>query len=241
MVQSCRSVATADRKSPGKIRELLLVGASGFAREAAETVRAINDRAPTFDLLGYLDDNPDKRGELITGARVLGPIDAVDEHPNAQLVLCTGRPDNYISRRLLSERLDLDEERYATIIHPSATIGSSCRVGAGSVLLAHCDLTADVVVGRHVAVMPQVALTHDVRVGDFATIASGVRVGGAAQIGAGAYIGSGACLREDITVGDRSMIGMGSIVTRDVPAERLWYGSPARDVSPAPLPAVGEA
>ena len=223
------------------MRRLLLIGASGFAREAAEAVRALNQRRPAFELLGYLDDDPARHGETITGARVLGPIDSVAEHPDAQVVLCTGRPDNYLSRRRLAERLGLSEARYATIIHPTATVGSSCRLGPGSVLLAHVDLTADVSVGRHVVVMPQVVLTHDVRVGDFATIASGVRVGGAARIGAGAYVGSGVCVREGTTIGELAMVGMGSVVTRDVPAERLWFGTPARDVSPAPLTALMRA
>ena len=152
-------------------------------------------------------------------------------------MITTGRPDNYVSRRLLSRRLALDEERYATVVHPTATVGTTCRVGAGSVLLAHADLTADVVVGRHVAIMPQVVLPHDVRIDDFATLASGVRVGGACHVAEGAYIGSGTCLRERITVGPWAMVGMGSLVILDVPAERLWMGSPARDVDRAPLPA----
>jgi len=123
-------------------------------------------------------------------------------------------------------------------VHPTATIGTTCEVGAGSVLLAHADLTADVVVGRHVAIMPQVVLPHDVRVDDFATLASGVRVGGACHVAEGAYVGSGTCLREQITVGAWAMVGMGSVVTRDVPSERMWWGTPARDIDRAPLPAV---
>ena len=35
-------------------------------------------------------------------------------------------------------------------------------------------------------------------------------------------------MREEISIGERSLIGMGALVTRDVPAERLWYGTPAR-------------
>lgn len=220
------------------VPDLLLIGAGGFGREAAEAVRAANAVTPTWHLLGFLDDSPALHGTLIGGMPVLGPIDLVHEHPDAQVVITAGRPDNYVSRRLLSRRLGLDDARYATIVHPTATIGATCQVAAGSVLLAHADLTADVVLGCHVAVMPQVVLPHDVRIDEFATLASGVRVGGACHVAEGAYIGSGACLRERITVGPWAMIGMGSVVTRDVPGERLWLGNPARDVDRAPLPAI---
>jgi sugar O-acyltransferase (sialic acid O-acetyltransferase NeuD family) len=223
---------------PGEIRELLLIGAGGFAREAAETVRAANAVRPTWHLLGFLDDDPARHGDLIADVPVLGPVEAVWAHPKAELLLCTGRPDNYVSRPLLADRLGLDDERYATVIHPTASVGTSCEVGAGSVLLAHADLTADVVIGRHVVVMPHVVLTHDVRIDDFATLASGVRVGGSCHIERGAYLGAGACLREGITVGESAMVGMGSVVTRNVPAERQWFGVPARDVARAPLPAA---
>jgi sugar O-acyltransferase (sialic acid O-acetyltransferase NeuD family) len=218
-------------------RKLLLVGAGGLAREAAEAVRAANSVSPTWDLLGFVDDDPAKQGSVVGGIPVLGPVETVHDHRSAFVLICPGRPDNYVARLLLVDRLGLDDERYATVIHPTATVGTTCDVGAGSVLLAHVDLTADVTVGRHVVVMPQVVLTHDVRLDDFVTIASGVRLGGACHVGRGAYLGSGASLREGIAVGEWAMVGMGSVVTRNVPAKRMWYGVPARDVSRAALPA----
>lgn len=216
--------------------DLLLIGAGGFARETAEAVKAVNAAEPRWNLLGFLDDRPELRGTVLTGVPVVGPVEQAHRHPDACLVICTGRPDDYGSRRRIAERLGLPDEQYATIVHPSATVGSTCRIGHGSVLLAHVDATADVVVGRHVAVMPQVVLTHDTRVEDWATVTSGVRLGGGCRIGAGAYIGAGACLREGISIGPLAMVGMGSVVTRDVPAGRLWYGAPARDAAPAPVP-----
>ncbi len=222
--------------APVAIRELLVVGSGGFAREAVEAVRALNAHSPTWLLQGFLDDNPERHGETIGGLPVLGPLELVHERPDAAVVIATGRPDNYVSRRLIADRLDLDDERYATIVHPTATVGETCEVGPGSVLLAHVDLTADVVVGRHVAMMPQVVLPHDTRIDDFATLASGVRVGGGCQIAEGAYVGSSACLLQGTEVGPWAMVGMGSVVTRDVPAARLWHGAPARDEGGAPLP-----
>ncbi len=217
-------------------RDLLVAGAGGFARETAEAVRAINAAGETWHLLGFLDDDPEIQGALVGGTPVVGPIEAAWDHPTAAVVICTGRPDNYLSRRAIAGRLKLDDDRYATIVHPSATVGSTCQIGAGSVLLAHVDVTADVSIGRHVAVMPQVVITHDVRIDSWSTLASGARLGGGCHIEEESYIGSGACLREGLRVGMRSLVGMGSVVTRDVPAERLWFGSPARDVGPAPLP-----
>ncbi len=218
------------------MRDLLVVGAGGFARETVEAVRAINAVYPTWRLCGLLDDDPGRHGSLVGGVPVIGPLEHVHREPRAQVVLTTGRPDNYISRPLIASRLRLPDTRYATIVHPTATVGETCSIGAGSVLLAHVDLTADVVVGRHVVVMPQVVLPHDARVDDFATLASGVRVGGACHIAEGAYIGAAAVLREGTSVGARALVGMGSVVTRDVPSERKWMGSPAADAGFAPLP-----
>lgn len=213
-------------------RPLLIVGAGGFARETADAVRAVDG----YELAGFVDDDPRMHGRNVGGVPVLGPVDAVHDRPDAAVVVCVGRPDAYTARRAIVERLRLPADRYATIVHPAASVGSTCSIGAGSVLLAQVVLTADVTVGAHVAVMPQVVLTHDVRVGDFATLASGVRLGGGVQVGTGAYVASGVSVREGRRIGPWAMVGMGSLVTRDVPAERLWFGVPARDVRRAPLP-----
>ena len=104
-------------------RKLLLVGAGGLAREAVEAVRATNAVSPTWELLGFVDDDPAKQGSVIGGIPVLGPVEIVHEHPNAHVLLCPGRPDNYVTRLRLVSRLGLAEERYATVIHPTASIG----------------------------------------------------------------------------------------------------------------------
>lgn len=217
-------------------RQLLLLGSGGFARETAEAVRAVNAHQPIWTLQGFLDDNPELHGEVVGRLPVLGPVELVHDYPDAAIAIATGRPDNYVSRRVIADRLNLSDDRYATIIHPTATVGETCEVGPGTVLLAHADLTADVIVGRHVAVMPQVVLPHDARVDDFATLASGARVGGGCHVAEGAYVGSGACLIQGLRIGPWAMVGMGSVVTRDVPGERMWRGVPARDAGAAPLP-----
>jgi acetyltransferase-like isoleucine patch superfamily enzyme len=44
----------------------------------------------------------------------------------------------------------------------------------------------------------------------------------------GASIGSGATILANVTIGERAIIGAGSVVTRDVPADAIVAGNPAR-------------
>lgn len=210
--------------------ELVIVGSGGFARETAQLVAELAG----WRLAGFLDDDPGKHCTLVDGVAVLGGLDTLRERPDARVVVCTGSPRDYGSRARIVARLGLPAERYATLVHPQASVSASSTVGPGSVLLAQVVLTASVHVGAHVAVMPQTVLTHDDVVGDFATIASGVRLGGAVHAGTGCYLGAGVMIREGLSVGAGSLVGMGSVVTRDVPAGQVWIGSPARFLRSAP-------
>ncbi|HEV7657187.1 MAG TPA: acetyltransferase [Mycobacteriales bacterium] len=202
---------------------LLLIGAGGFARETAEAARAAH-----LELLGHLDDDPDRWNTAVDGVPVLGGSAEVAAYPDAAVVVCTGSPRDFDSRRRITGRLALPRDRYGQVLHPSAVVASTATVGRGTVLLAGVVVTAAASVGDHVAVMPQVVITHDDVVEDFCTIAAGVRLGGGVRLERGAYVGSGALVREGVTVGAGALIGMGSVVTRDVPAGAVWVGNPAR-------------
>jgi sugar O-acyltransferase (sialic acid O-acetyltransferase NeuD family) len=212
----------------GAVRDLMVVGAGGFGRETVEAIRALTARGAAWRLRGYVDDDPALAGTLIDGTPVLGTITELKSLPDACVVVCTGRPDNYASRPRIVAALAFPAYRYATIIHPTVAVSVSSRVGPGSVLLAHTVLTAAVDVGSHVAVMPHVTLTHDDVVEDYATLASGVRLGGGVRIGRGAYVGAGALVREGRTVGSGALVGMGAVVTTDIPSRQVWAGVPAR-------------
>ena len=205
---------------------LLLVGAGGLARETLAAIRSLD--SPQWSPLGFLDDNPARHGAVLDGLPVLGPIDAVADHPDAAVVLCTASTRDQSSRRRLAGRLDLPPQRYATVVHPAASLAPGTAVGPGSVLLAGVVVTAPQRVGAHVVAMPHVVLTHDDEVGDYATLAARVAVSGMVTIGEGCYLGAGAMVREGLMVGPWSMVGMGAVVLSDVPAYEVWVGNPAR-------------
>jgi sugar O-acyltransferase (sialic acid O-acetyltransferase NeuD family) len=217
------------------VKPLLVIGSGGFGRETVEAVRAVNRERPTWDLLGFLDDDRVLHGTMIDGVPVVGSIDDASRFPGAEVVVCTGHPGNYLSRKRIVERLGLSPTRYATIVHPTAVLSTTSTVGHGSVLLALTVTTAGVRIGAHVAVMPGVVFTHDDVVEDYATFGAGVRLAGRVLVEEGAYIGSGALVREDRTIGAWALVGMGAVVTRNVPSAEVWAGVPARLLRPADL------
>jgi sugar O-acyltransferase (sialic acid O-acetyltransferase NeuD family) len=216
--------------------DLVIVGSGGFGRETAEAVRALVAVGASWRLLGFIDDDPARAGEVIDGMAVLGGKEELKRLPDARVVVCTGRPGNYVSRPRIVSELDLPPERYATIIHPSAVVSPSSSVGPGTVLLACTVLTAAVRVESHVAVMPHVTLTHDDVIEDFATLASRSALGGGVRVSRCAYIGAGAVIGEQRVVGELALVGMGAVVTKDVPAREVWAGVPARRMRAATIP-----
>lgn len=212
----------------GRHGPLLLVAASGLAREVAESAAAAGR-----EVVGLLDDDPAKQETSVSRWSVVGTVDDVVDFPDAAVVVCVGRGAGREQVVARLERLGVGVERYATVVDPSVRISPSVSVGVGSVLLAGVALTADVVVGRHVVVMPHVTLTHDDTLEDFATLAAGVALGGSVRVGRGAYLGMSSSVRERCAVGPGATVGMGAVVLEDVPAGTTVIGVPARPYEPA--------
>lgn len=204
-----------------------MVGAGGFGREVAEAVRAINQEQSRWELLGFLDDGSALQGCLIDGVPVLGTLADIKQFPQAHVVVCTGHPGNYFSRKRLVNRLGISSSRYATLIHPTAVVPANTEVGPGTVLLATVVATTMVRLGAHVAVMPGVVLTHDDVIEDYVTMGAGGRLAGRVRVCEGAYIGAGVVVRENLSIGPWALIGMGAVVLDDVPSAEVWAGIPA--------------
>jgi sugar O-acyltransferase (sialic acid O-acetyltransferase NeuD family) len=206
---------------------LAIIGASGLAREALAVVREARELLP----IGVFDDAASGLGSTFSGLPVLGEIDQVETVRADLYLVCVGAG---LARERIVERLRMRgvlENRYATVVDPSVRNPAGCPIGAGSILLSHVSITADVIVGEHVAVMPGVTITHDDVIERYATLAAGVTLGGSVRVCRGAYLGMNAAVFPGVRIGAGAVIGMSAAVLRNVPAGETWAGVPARELS----------
>ncbi|WP_026425894.1 NeuD/PglB/VioB family sugar acetyltransferase [Actinokineospora inagensis] len=207
---------------------LLLVGAGGLAREVLAAARALPGE---FKTIGMLDDNPERHGSEVDGVPVLGPTGLVHELTDALVLVCVASPVRPDGRATVVRRLDLPAERYATLVHPAASVAPGVELGEGTVLLAGTVITAPQRVGAHVLTMPHVLFTHDDSVADFVTCAGRAALAGAVTVAESAYLGAGSLVRQDVRIGARAVLGMGAVALSDVPDGETWVGVPARPIT----------
>lgn len=210
------------------ITDLLLFPFNGNAREAVCVIEAINRVKPTWRLLGFVDDNAELCGRDFYGYPVLGNKEIIADYPQAKLLVCPGRPENFRLRDQIIDGLSLTREHFAILIHPSAEIGTGSNIGYNTVLMAGVVLTAGVSIGNHCVILPNTVIAHESVVKDYCMMGSNVSVSGGVTIEEKSYIGTGSKIIQEVTIGRGSLIGIGTVVLKSTPANSKVAGNPGR-------------
>jgi UDP-2-acetamido-3-amino-2,3-dideoxy-glucuronate N-acetyltransferase len=139
-----------------------------------------------------------------------------------------------------------------TVVMPRAVIGSNCNIGACCFIEDNVLIGDNVTIKNGIQLWDGVVIEDDVFLGPNATFTN-VRFPRSRReaprsrpfvrtlVRKGASVGANATIVCGITIGEGAMIGAGSVVTKDVPPNELWYGNPARYHGPANAPTGNRA
>lgn len=204
---------------------VLILGAGGHAQVVADIILRANEAGAGFEPIGFLDDNPALIGKMIFSMPVLGTIAQLDEFDHDAIIVAIG--DNKIRARIF-EIMRMRGERIINAVHPTAILAADVCLGEGVMICAGVVVNTGTVIGDNVILNTSCTVDHHNRIGDHVHIAPGVHLGGNVKIEKGAVIGIGANVLPERIIGAWSVIGAGSVVTKDIPAHVTAAGVPAR-------------
>ncbi|MDH3635814.1 MAG: acetyltransferase [Gammaproteobacteria bacterium] len=118
--------------------------------------------------------------------------------------------------------------RVEPIVHPSASVCETAALGAGTQVLSQALVSSDARIGEGCIINHRAAADHECQIGDGVHLAPGATLCGCVQVGNNVLIGAGAVVLPRVTIGDNTVVGAGAIVTRDLPANVVVVGNPAR-------------
>jgi acetyltransferase-like isoleucine patch superfamily enzyme len=117
-------------------------------------------------------------------------------------------------------------------IQKNATVGNNCKISSHTFICEGVTIEDDVFIGHGVTFINDIYPRATASGGGLQTEKDWEVA--PTLIRRGASIGSGATILANVTVGENAMVGAGSVVTRDVPANAIVAGNPARMLRSVP-------
>ncbi|MHA1484998.1 MAG: NeuD/PglB/VioB family sugar acetyltransferase [Candidatus Thorarchaeota archaeon] len=213
------------------MKKLIIIGGVGNGTVVSSTVEDIMRESHEWELLGFLDDRAEV-GEELNGFPVLGRVDEAHRFnsKDCYFIYTMIRLKQAYERIEKLRSLGINDEKFATLWHPTAVISRNVRLGYGVVLMPGVIISPDVTIGNHTQLYANSFVGHNTTVGDYCFIANNASIGGNITVENGVHIGSNCSVNERVVLGEWSLIGLGSVVLQDVEPFTKVVGNPTRSI-----------
>jgi sugar O-acyltransferase (sialic acid O-acetyltransferase NeuD family) len=191
------------------VKPLLILGTGNFAVEVADLVSDMDG----FRVTGFVQNvDPQNTQARLEGLPVLW-VEEVRALSATDWAVCA---IGAVERRGFIEQVAGFGFRFATLVHPTARVSATSRLGEGTIVSAGAVIAAHTQVGRHVIVNRGVLIGHHTAIGDYATLGPGANIAGSVAIGEATLVGIGATVSDHLTIGKRCFLSAGAVVTGNV-------------------------
>ena len=210
------------------IKKIVIIGATGGSAIVDDIIKDINKINNEFDILGYLDDNESLWGEIVYGTIVLGGTDLIETFDDdVYFISGIGSQENFKNKPNIINKWGKETNKFATVIHPSAILSSSSKIGKGVIIYPNVTIGPDVIIGNFVQILPNTVISHHSIIDNYSIINGSCLLAGWVHVHENCYLGGSTSIIQKVNIGEKTLIGMGSLVLNDIPKNSKAYGRPA--------------
>lgn len=207
---------------------IAIFGAGGFGREVACLIKLINEKQPTWNLIGFFDETKEK-GSTNEYGTVLGGLEELNAWTRPlSVVIAIGNPESvkHIVEHIVNPLID-----YPNIIAPDTIFLDEQNItfGRGNIICSRSLFSCNIKMGDFNIFNGYVTVGHDTQIGSFNSLMPGVRISGEVVIGDENFFGVGAMVLQHIKVGCRTKVGAGCLIFRKT-KDGNTYVSPPSDI-----------
>ena len=208
------------------MKKIAIYGAGGFGREVACMINSINELEPTWDLVGFFDDNSatskNKYGEI------LGNIDVLNNWAT-ELSIIFSIANPLVLKELVSKIINplID---FPNIAAPNVNFldKETLQIGKGNLFFFGTRVSCDVKMGNFNLLNGFVSLGHDVQIGDYNILGPMVRISGTTVLKDYNFFGVQSIALQGIKIGSNTRVGANSVLIRNTKDDNLYVGNPAK-------------
>ncbi|MGX7150960.1 acetyltransferase [Enterococcus ureasiticus] len=215
------------------MEKIVIVGAGGLGKEVAFLVRRIEE----YQLIGFIDEAVEKKGQTIVGLPVVGDLSYLQKVKYPLAVVLAIADGEQRARLVETLRTNLHLS-FPTIQDPSALIGFNVTMGEGNIVMPQVTLTGDIQIQKFNIINLKCAIGHDVQLGSYNTLFPNCLLAGYVGINNYAALGMGTQVIQNTQIANYVITGAGTVVIRDLKAKSKVVGVPARALHTSNEPPV---
>lgn len=207
------------------MKNIVLIGAKN--PETLRMINAVKKTTPNFNITGFLDNDIKKHGKNFIGYPIIGGFEKLNEIIKKKAYFVNLITGNIIARYQTSRSVAVAGGSFTNFIHPSVNL-EMVSLASGIYIQENVVTQANVNIGHNSSIHIGSLIGHETKIGNSTFIAHGCNVSGCVTIEDGVTIGTGVSIIPRIRIGKWSVIGAGTVVTKDVPAYSVVVGNPGR-------------
>ncbi len=206
--------------------KVLLLGSGGHAKVLIDCLQQLHD----VEILGMLDIDPARVGQLVLGELVLGVEGIIEQYfpDSVYLINAVGSVESPINREKVFIKFKEQGYFFFSVVHPSAIVSKDAKFGEGVQLMAGAIVQPGCVVGDNVILNAGTSIDHDCQIGGHVHLAPGVICSGHVSIGDCSHVGVGSVIIQNVSIGANCLVAAGAVVINDFTDYSKIIGIPAK-------------